>query len=232
MLGAHPQYGRMLVQADEAKGAPPVVVLTNAYWQRIFGGDPNVIGQTLDLTVKKAQIVGVLAPGAHYATQRKQDFYVNYEANDHYMSASMQGQREHRMTDVYARLAPARRRKRRRPSCGRSPRACTRRIPSVSAGARFRRDRHAVEGRAHGEARPMLMILLVTTTFVLIIACANVGNLTLTRLVSRETEMSIRAALGAPTSALRRQLARREPRPLRARRHRRPRASRWADSTC
>ena len=55
-------------------------------------------------------------------------------------------------------------------------------------------------------ARPMLLILLVTTTFVLIIACANVGNLTLTRLVSRETEMSIRAALGAPTSALRRQL--------------------------
>ena len=74
MLGAHPQYGRMLVQADDAKGAPPTVVLTDAYWRRIFGGDPNVIGQTLDLTVKKAQIVGVLAPGAHYATQRKQDF--------------------------------------------------------------------------------------------------------------------------------------------------------------
>ena len=65
-----------------------------------------MIGQTLDLTVKKAQIVGVLAPGAHYATQRKQDFYVNYAANDHYMSASMQDERTHRMTDVYARLAP------------------------------------------------------------------------------------------------------------------------------
>jgi MacB-like periplasmic core domain len=82
------------------------VVLTDAYWRRIFGSDPSVIGQMLDLTVKKAVIVGVLAPGAHYATQRRQDFYVNYAANDHYMSASMQGQREHRMTDVYARLAP------------------------------------------------------------------------------------------------------------------------------
>ena len=74
MLGAYPQYGRTLVPADEAKGAPPVVVLTNAYWQRIFGGDPNVIGQTLDLTVKKAQIVGVLAPGAHYATAAQAGF--------------------------------------------------------------------------------------------------------------------------------------------------------------
>ena len=120
----------MLVQADEAKGAPPVVVLTNAYWQRIFGGDPNVIGQTLDLTVKKAQIVGVLAPGAHYATERKQDFYVNYEANDHYMSASMQGQRD-ASHDRRLRAARARRRRPRprRPSCGRSRSACTRRIP-------------------------------------------------------------------------------------------------------
>src|SRR5262245_23484967 len=106
MLGAQPQIGRMLVQADEDKGAPPVVVLTNAYWQRVFGADPSIVGQTLDLTVKKAQIVGVLAPGAHYATQRKQDFYVNYAANDHYIGASMQDERIHRMTDVYARLAP------------------------------------------------------------------------------------------------------------------------------
>src|SRR5690242_306446 len=54
MLGAQPQLGRMFVPADEVKGAPPVAVLTNAYWQRVFGGDPKVIGQVLDLTVKKA----------------------------------------------------------------------------------------------------------------------------------------------------------------------------------
>ena len=138
--------------ADEAKGAPPVAVLTHAYWQRIFGGDPGVIGQTLDLTVKKAQIVGVLAPGAHYATERKQDFYVNYEANDHYMSASMQGERTHRMTDVYARLAPGA-----TPGRGAGRVAATGRrlapgLPrGLSARSRLRCDRHAVEGRAHGQ---------------------------------------------------------------------------------
>src|SRR5262245_46323667 len=74
MLGAQPLRGRLLVPADELKSAPPVAVLTYAYWQRMFGSDPSVIGQTLDLTVKKAEIVGVLQSGSHYATQRKQDF--------------------------------------------------------------------------------------------------------------------------------------------------------------
>src|SRR6185295_5474530 len=106
MLGAQPLLGRMLLPDDEAKAAPPVAVLTHAYWQRVFGADPAVVGQTLDLTVKKAMIVGVLKPGSHYATQRTQDFYVNYAANDHYMGASMQNERFHRMTTVYARLAP------------------------------------------------------------------------------------------------------------------------------
>jgi len=58
----------------------------------VFGSDPSVIGQTLDLTTKKAEIVSVLKPGSHHATQRKQDFYVNYAANDHCMGSSMQNE--------------------------------------------------------------------------------------------------------------------------------------------
>ena len=120
----------MLVPADEAKAAPPVAVLTYAYWQRVFGSDPSVVGQTLDLTAKKAQIVGVLKPGAHYATQRKQDFYVNYAANDHYMSSSMQNEWPHRMTDrVRAAGAGRDRRERAGGAADRSPPRCTRRIP-------------------------------------------------------------------------------------------------------
>src|SRR5262249_15994281 len=106
MLGAQPLVGRMLVPADEVKSAPPLPVLTYPSWHPLFPPDTSVIGQTLDLTAKKAEIVGVLKPGAHYATQRKQDFYVNYASNDHYMSSSMQNEWPHRMTTVYARLAP------------------------------------------------------------------------------------------------------------------------------
>jgi hypothetical protein len=74
MLGAQPLVGRMLVPADEVKSAPPVAVLTFEYWQRVFGSDPSVVGQRLDLTAKKAEIVGVLKPGSHYATRVSSTF--------------------------------------------------------------------------------------------------------------------------------------------------------------
>jgi predicted permease len=207
MLGARPRLGRMLLPSDEIKTAPPVVVLTYAYWQRVFGADPNVVGQVLDLTVKKAQIVGVLEPGSHYATQRKQDFYVNYAANDHYQSASMQDERRHRMTDVYARLAP-----------GATPGAAQAELRQIASRLHDTYpDSYPKTGgfdtvvtpwkdELTAKAKPTLMVLLVTTAFVLIIACANVANLTLTRLVQRERELAIRAALGARGSLLRRQL--------------------------
>jgi putative ABC transport system permease protein len=207
MLGAQPLYGRMLNSADEAKGASPVAVLTHAYWQRAFGSDPSVIGQTLDLTVTRAEIVGVLKPGSHYATQRKQDFYANYAANDHYMSSSMQNEWPHRMTTVYARLAP-----------GASSASAQAELKQIAAP--LHRDHPEAYPTSRGfdivvtpwkdeltaKVKPTLAILLVTTVFVLIIACANVANLTLTRLVQREREMGIRAALGAPAGMLRRQL--------------------------
>jgi putative ABC transport system permease protein len=208
MLGAQPLIGRVLVPADEAKGAPPVVVLTHAYWQRVFGSDPSAIGQTLDLTVKKAQIVGVLKPGSHYAAQqRAQDFYANYAANDHYMGSSMQNEWPHRMTTVYARTAP-----------GATAAGAQAELKQLAAA--LHQDHPEAYPTSRGfdlvvtpwkdeltaKAKPTLVILLGTTVFVLIIACANVGNLTLTRLVQREREMGIRAALGAPAGLLRRQL--------------------------
>jgi putative ABC transport system permease protein len=207
LLGAQPLVGRMLVPADEAKGAPPVAVLTHAYWQRVFGSDPSIVGQTLDLTVKKAEIVGVLKPASHYATQRTQDFYANYAANDHYMGSSMQNEWPHRMTTVYARLAP-----------GATVASAQAELKVIAAALHQAHPEAYPASRGFdtvvtpwkdeltAKARPTLLILLVTTVFVLIIACANVGNLTLTRLVQREREMGIRAALGAPAGMLRRQL--------------------------
>ena len=207
LLGARPHLGRMLQPSDEGRTAQPVAVLTYGYWQRAFGSDPSVVGQILDLTVKKALIVGVLEPGSHYATARKQDFYVNYAANDHYVGASMQDERRHRMTDVYARLAP-----------GATVGAAQAELRQIAA--RLHDSFPDAYPKSRGfdtivtpwkdeltaRAKPTLIILLVTTVFVLVIACANVANLTLTRLVQREREMAIRAALGARGALLRRQL--------------------------
>jgi len=208
MLGAQPLLGRLLVPEDELKSAPPVAVLTYEYWQRIFGSDPHVVGQLLDLAAKKAEIVGVLKPGVHYATtSRNQDFYVNYASNAHYMSSAMQSEWPHRMTTVYGRLAP-----------GATPEQAQAELRTIAAGLHQAHPEAYQKSRGYdtvvapwkdeltAKARPTLMILLVTTLCVLIIACANVANLTLTRLVQRERELSVRAALGAGLPVLRRQL--------------------------
>lgn len=208
VLGLRPILGRMLVPEDKSQDATPVAVLTHEYWSRIFGADSSVIGQTLDLTVKRATIVGVLEPGSHYtAFRRRQDFYVNYSANDHYMGAAMQDQRTHRMTSVFARLAPdatvemARTQVRDIASrlYGEFPEA----YPE-SRGYEVRVTPWLEELTA--QARPTLFILFGTAAFVLLIAAANVANLTLTRLIRRERELAIRAALGAPRARLRGQL--------------------------
>ena len=119
----------------------------------------------------------------------------------------MQDERRHRMTDVYARLAP-----------GATVGAAQAELRQIAA--RLHDSYPDAYPKSQGfdtvvtpwkveltaKARPTLMILLVTTVFVLVIACANVANLTLTRLVQREREMAIRAALGARGALLRRQL--------------------------
>src|SRR5207253_4396332 len=119
----------------------------------------------------------------------------------------MQNEWPHRMTTVYARLAP-----------WATVEQAQAELRQIAAG--LHRDHPEAYPKSRGfdvvvtpwkdeltaKARPTLVILLVTTVFVLVIACANVANLTLTRLVQRERELAIRAALGARGSVLRRQL--------------------------
>ncbi|HVS12709.1 MAG TPA: ABC transporter permease [Thermoanaerobaculia bacterium] len=207
VLGMRPLLGRTLQPEDRAEGAEPVAVLTYDYWQRVFGGDPDVVGQSLNLTSKVATIVGVLEPGAHYATRRHQDFYANYTTNAHYSSATMEDDRRHRMTDVFARLAPG-------------ATIEETRVELNHTLARFAVDHPdeypeewALEvtvtpwkDQLVARARPTLILLLGAAAFVLVIACANVANLTLARALRRERELAVRAALGAGGGRLRAQL--------------------------
>ncbi len=207
VLGLTPLLGRTLSPEEDGRAAAPAVVLTYDYWRRVFGSDPNVVGQALDLTSKQATILGVLRPASHYASERKQDFYANYACSDHYLSAAMQDERTHRMTDVFARLAP-----------GATLDAARSELHSIKERLHQRHPDAYPANRGYDleveywreeltrRARPTLLALMATTGLVLVLACANVGNLTLTRLLQRERELALRAALGATPGKIRRLL--------------------------
>ncbi|HXV87090.1 MAG TPA: ABC transporter permease, partial [Gemmatimonadales bacterium] len=211
VLGLRPQVGRMLVAEDDSRDAEPVMVLTHDYWTRVYGADPSVVGRTVTLIQfggpAVARIVGVLAPGTHYTGTRRQEFFVNYTANQHYSSATMENERAHRMTTVFARLraghtvegAAAELDLLHRAMVERNPEAYPATMGFAITAARWQDELTA-------KARPTFLILMGTVALVLLLACANVANLTLSRLFRREREFAVRAALGAGRTRLRKLL--------------------------
>jgi predicted permease len=207
VLAIRPHIGRTLNADDDGRAAAPVAVLTYEFWQRVAGGDPGVLGRTIELSNVAATIVGVLEPGSHYAGSERAELYANYPTNAHYMSASMQEERSHRMTDVYALVKP-----------GVDLEAARRDVEAVSRRLHAAHPKDYPDGRGFTialtpwrdvlvqEARPTLLILMGAVALVLVVACANVGNLTLARLIGRERELAVRAALGATPAQLRREL--------------------------
>jgi predicted permease len=211
VLGLRPQVGRTLIPADDAKDAEPVMVLTYDYWTRVYGADPSVVGRTVQVLSygdpKNTRIVGVLEPGTHYTGTGRQEFFVNYANNDHYLGASMENERGHRMSSVFARLAPGYSAEEAAEELSALHAAMVQASPDAypqSMGYAISAARWQDELTA--EARPTLYILMGTVALVLLLACANVANLTITRLFRRERELSVRAALGAGWMVLRRQL--------------------------
>ena len=207
VLGLRPLYGRTLLPSDDDPGAPPVMVFTHDYWTRMFGADPEIVGKTVKLTTKNVEVVGVLEPGSHYTGSRKPDVFANYTTNDHYTGAAMRDARTHRMTNVFARLAP-----------GATIEAAQAELTQINRRLQdeFRQaypEQFGYEIIARPwqdvlteSARPTFLIMMGTVLMVLLLACANVANLALTRLIRRERELAIRSALGADRNRIRRQL--------------------------
>ncbi len=209
VLGIKPLLGRTFVEHDDALGADAVLVLSYTYWQSKFGGDPHIVGQVFEMNDRPHTVIGVLPNVPHYPQEN--DVYMPvsacpFRANAERTLAQANGRRNFTLT-VFGRL-------KREVTEAQATRdvdvICSRFVKddpkTYRPGSGFTASTLPVRDALTSQARPMLLILLATTGFVLIIACANVANLTLARLLRRDRELAVRTALGAGRSQLVRQL--------------------------
>src|SRR5262245_5645876 len=104
VMGLAPVLGHLTGPNDDGPGAAPVAVLTHNYWLRRFGGDSAIVGRTISLNAQPVTVIGVLEPAPFFPV--RVDALLNLVNSAHHLSAAMQEDRVHRMTEVVARLAP------------------------------------------------------------------------------------------------------------------------------
>src|SRR4029077_9134497 len=205
VMGLHPVLGRLLDARDDGAKAAGAMVLTYRFWTTQLKSDPSVLGKTIRLGTRSATVVGVLEPSVPYPAET--EIIANVVTSPHHLTATMVTGRVHRMTQLFARLAPGANLESASAELRAVHGAMVKEHPEAySAKADFRIDAVLLRDQITSRARTVLWVLLAASALVFVIACSNVANLILARTVRREGELAIRAALGAGTGTLRRTL--------------------------
>ena len=209
VMGLHPVLGRLLTPADDGPNAAGAIVLTYRFWSASLHSDRGVIGKTVRLEsccgARSAVIVGVLEPSVPYPVET--EIIANVVTSPHHLSATMVTGREHRMTEVFARLAPGASVDKARAELRTVYGAMLAAHPEVyKPEDHFKIDVARMHEQINSRANTILWILFAASGLLFVIASSNVANLVLARTVRREPELAIRSALGANTAVLRRSL--------------------------
>lgn len=200
-LGIMPAIGRAFQPQDDRLGAAPVVLLSDGFWRRRFGGDPSIVGQAITFNAVPVTVIGVLPPSyrhIEFNSERPADLFTPFRFD------AAQPNRGARFIRAVGRLNDEVTLAQGRAEIEAIAARLSQQYPTTNLNDGVRVE--TLLDAMVGDTRPVVLLLAGAVIVVLLVACANVANLLLARGTGRLRELALRAAVGADRRRLARQL--------------------------